>query len=218
MKFIPSITTFISILALNQLQAVVTIYTDETAWKTAATNAGLDFTVENFDTLLGTPSFGNNGALNLASIGLTLSHADPGNGPNDNIVDGAATQAPAVPGETSSPYVRIDDNPNNLSIQVAGTNLQGLAFYYRGYGGTGEGLGSNLGNITPALADPGLNNTAFFGFIDDSQNYTSFSSQGADGAWGIDNLMVARAIPEPSSSLLLGLTAIFGLARRRRSQ
>lgn len=205
-----------------QADAAITTYTNRSLWEAAVATAGLNLSItENFDTLVG-QNFQNGNTLNISSVGLSFTHSHPSTDLDDNIVEnGSGSQ-----NLNGTAYARIDDYDSatptvfeNLLIQTTVSNISAFGFDYAGYGSSTETLTSNLGVIEPSgLTVAAPNVSLFFGFIDtDPSNvYTSFSSTGTDGAWGIDNLATATSIPEPSSFLLMSLSACGLLFSRSR--
>ena len=210
----------------SQAQAVTTVYTSRVAWVAAAESLGLSIHTEDFNGF--TPradGFQNSSTLQLPSVGLQLTHANPSETVDDNVVE-LATDTLNIDGTN---FIRVDDDPANLLISVNSESIysgkiSAFAFDYHGYGGATEGLSAvvNGGSIViqSGLTEhtAGSAPTFFFGFIDDnsSNEYTSFSTTGTDGAFGFDNLSIGTTVPEPSSCLLLGFGGLVMLNRRKR--
>jgi hypothetical protein len=198
----------------------------------AAEGLGLNVLTEDFNGF--TPrvdGFQNSSTLQLPSVGLQLTHANPSETVDDNVVE-LATDSLSIDGTN---FIRVDDDPTNLLISVnSGSIYSGeisaFAFDYHGYGGAGVGAGveglsaivNGSSTIIQSMLTEHISGSVptalFFGFIDDnsSNEYTSFSTTGGDGAFGFDNLSVATTVPEPSSCLLLGLGGLVMLNRRKR--
>lgn len=209
----------------SQAQAATTVYTSRSAWEAAAAGLGLNVLTEDFNSFTAlTDSFQNSSNLQLPSVGLQLTHANPSTA-DDNIVQ-SGTESGNIDGTN---FLRIDDNPGNLLIGVnSGSIYSGeisaFAFDYHGYGGGAEGLSAIVNGVSTSIQSvlpehlAGTSPTLFFGFIDDNSSnfYTSLSTTGTDGFFGLDNLSIGTTVPEPSSCLLLGFGGLVMLNRRKR--
>ena len=215
----PLIFSLVSICAYQSASAVITTYTDRTAWQFAVDNAGLSLVTDTEDF--------NSFALNtffhttplVSSAGFNVSHSGTGNGTGNDIAVQNITSGSSFDIDGTNQITSDDGSGGNLVFTItSASTVHAFGFDYRSYGGSTEGITSNLANILVPITSAG-GTPGFFGFLDTAPagSYTSFSTTGSDIGYGFDNVSLATvAVPEPSSSILLGLGALGLVVRRSR--
>lgn len=215
------IFSLLCICSYQSASAVVTTFTDRASWQLAVDNAGLGLVTatEDFNsTPVGT--FFHTTPL-VSSSGFNVSHSGTGNGINNDIAVQDIFSGSSFDIDGTNQITSDDRLGGNLTFTITSTSaVHAFAFDYSSYGGAGstEGLTSNLGDILVPIAQATFT-PAFFGFLDTAPtgSYTSFSATGTDIGFGLDNVSIATAaVPEPSSSMLLGLGALGLITRRSR--
>jgi hypothetical protein len=221
-----STLVFVSLGALPA-HAVITTYTSRSAWETAVlantSQFPIGFYTETFDgggfaandsfafpnVLMSTAGPTANSAFPSFTISSSSSFYDPND--DNSVSNETANSDPDV-----GLYLRIDDlgPPTGSTSFTFSYGIDALGFDYSSWGGGSDGIQLDGGTtlLVPVVSS---SSSGFFGFIDDSTKYTTFSTTGFDSTFGIDNI---SAVPEANAALLLSIVGglSLGVVRFRR--
>ena len=199
--------------------AVLATHSSRTSWEAALTG-GSDYTV-NFNSVAADSSYDgasvfDAGPFTLATVGDDVPSPFP-----FNLIDVTPFYTPGVLNGTPAARNRIGAGASAVTI--------GFDEPVHAFGGDFKSISgvtltlSLLGGGTESLSIPAIGTTpSFFGFVSDpTSQYTSlsFTNDGMDEFWVMDDLSAAQAVPEPSAFLFGSLVCTFlGLRSARRGR